>query len=102
MLPLFGFLLFAAIQGLPASLFHLYLLISIYQSTMAEALTMPLSVDDEKARKSSLEDSQNDSLESIERIREIDPDIERRVLRKCDWWVVPAPTVMFMLSFIDR
>ncbi|KAG9711617.1 hypothetical protein KCU73_g17130, partial [Aureobasidium melanogenum] len=69
---------------------------------MAEALTMPLSVDDEKARKSSLEDSQNDSLESLGRIREIDPDIERRVLRKCDWWVVPAPTVMFMLSFIDR
>ncbi|KAG2170643.1 hypothetical protein JADG_010382 [Aureobasidium aubasidani] len=69
---------------------------------MAEALTVPLPLADEKARKSSLEQSQNDSLESIERIREVDPDIERRVVRKCDWWVVPAPTVMFMLSFIDR
>ena len=73
---------------------------------MAAALTPPLSSGDEKgdekACKSSLEDSQNDSLESIERIREVDPDIERRVVRKCDWWVVPAPTVMFMLSFIDR
>ncbi|KAI4718923.1 MFS general substrate transporter [Aureobasidium sp. EXF-10727] len=69
---------------------------------MAEALTLPLSVEDDKACKSSLGNSQNDSLESIERIREIDPDIERRVVRKCDWWVVPAPTIIFMLSFVDR
>lgn len=73
---------------------------------MAEVLTPPLSSgdekSDEKACKSSLENSQNDSLESIERIREVDPDIERRVVHKCDWWVVPAPTIMFMLSFIDR
>jgi hypothetical protein len=56
---------------------------------MAEALTPPDSVGD-------------DSLDSMERIKEVDPDIEKRVVRKCDWWVVPAPTVMFMLSFIDR
>jgi hypothetical protein len=69
---------------------------------MAEALTPPDSVGDEKARKASLENSSNDSLDSMERIKEVDPDIEKRVVRKCDWWVVPAPTVMFMLSFIDR
>jgi hypothetical protein len=69
---------------------------------MAEALTVALPLVEEKARQTSLEHSQNDSLESIERIKEIDPEIERRVVRKCDWWVVPAPTIMFMLSFIDR
>lgn len=69
---------------------------------MAEALTVPLPVRDEKARQTSLDNSRVDSLDSIESIKEIDPEIERRVVRKCDWWVVPAPTIMFMLSFIDR
>jgi hypothetical protein len=32
----------------------------------------------------------------------IDPNIEKRVIRKCDLRVVPPTLILFMLSFLDR
>ncbi|KAJ4509233.1 hypothetical protein HRR78_006134 [Exophiala dermatitidis] len=32
----------------------------------------------------------------------IDPELERRVVRKIDWHVTPLVTFLFLLSFLDR
>lgn len=67
---------------------------------MSEALPVPLPVEDEKVRiQSSTDSGLSDEALSI---TEIDPEIERRVVRKCDLRVVPPTLILFMLSFLDR
>lgn len=66
---------------------------------MATAPTIPLPLVDEKAR-ASISDTRDpkDVRQSVD----IDPILEKRVIRKCDWRVVTPTIVMFALSFIDR
>ena len=66
---------------------------------MAEALPVPLSVDDEKAKTSA---STSSDTPSAANDVYIDPAIEKRVIRKCDLRVIPPTLVLFMLSFLDR
>ena len=37
-----------------------------------------------------------------EDVQHIDPAIERRVVRKCDWRVLPPVMFVFMVTFWDR
>lgn len=67
---------------------------------MATAPTVPLPLADEKAR-ISISNAARDS-DDTQQIMHIDPKFEKRVIRKCDWRVVPPTIVMFALSFIDR
>lgn len=67
---------------------------------MATAPTVPLPLADEKAR-ISISNAARDS-DDTQQIMHIDPKLEKRVIRKCDWRVVPPTIVMFALSFIDR
>ncbi|KAF2168123.1 hypothetical protein M409DRAFT_65638 [Zasmidium cellare ATCC 36951] len=63
---------------------------------MAEALPVPLPVEVEKQKiQSSLHSDSSPQLE-------YDPEIEKRVIRKCDLRVVPPTLVLFALSFLDR
>lgn len=39
---------------------------------------------------------------SINYVEPIDPEAEKRLLRKCDRHVLPACTVLFFLAFMDR
>ncbi|KAF1353103.1 MFS transporter [Delphinella strobiligena] len=67
---------------------------------MAQTSTPPFFIADEKARFSvSHARGSNASQATIE---DIDPEIERRVIRKCDWRVVPPTIIIFALSFVDR
>ncbi|GAB7352783.1 hypothetical protein MBLNU459_g3405t1 [Dothideomycetes sp. NU459] len=66
---------------------------------MATAPTVPLPLADEKAR---ISVTHARDSEEARQIVDIDPKLEKRVIRKCDWRVVPPTIVMFALSFIDR
>ena len=70
---------------------------------MTEALPMPLPVE---AEKSKITTSTSSGLSSLTEDQEgsfcIDPEIEKRVVRKCDLRVVPPTLVLFALSFLDR
>ena len=66
---------------------------------MSEGQPVPMPLADVKralaAESSSPERSSEDHVF-------IDPEIERRVVRKCDMRVIPPTLVLFMLSFLDR
>lgn len=65
---------------------------------MTEALPVPLSVDDEKEKIGASTSSSPDPNDDVY----IDPAIERRTIRKCDYRVIPPTLILFMLSFLDR
>ena len=65
---------------------------------MSEALPVPLSVADEKAKIAGSTASDSPRHSDVY----IDPQIEKRVVRKCDLRVVPPTLLLFMLSFLDR
>ena len=62
------------------------------------AIAMPVA--DEKGRISI--SHAGDSNASQTTTDDIDPELEKRVIRKCDWRVVPPTIIIFALSFIDR
>lgn len=66
---------------------------------MTEALPVPLPPKDDKDKIASTEATYKESDESSVNI---DPEIEKRVVRKCDLRVVPPTLVLFALSFLDR
>lgn len=39
---------------------------------------------------------------AVESTFSIDPDEERRLVRKIDWWVLPPIMLLYLNSFIDR
>lgn len=57
---------------------------------------MPLSVEVEKQK---IQSSLHSDLSPQP---EYDPEIEKRVIRKCDLRVVPPTLLLFALSFLDR
>jgi hypothetical protein len=67
---------------------------------MTEALPVPLSAEDEKRKVATSNSS--DTPSPIANDVYIDPNIEKRVIRKCDLRVVPPTLILFMLSFLDR
>ncbi|KAL9625386.1 MAG: hypothetical protein Q9160_000449 [Pyrenula sp. 1 TL-2023] len=63
---------------------------------MAEAMPIPLSPDMEKHFLGIKEDRASSELSDI------NPELEKRVLRKCDLRVVPPCMLLFAVSFLDR
>jgi len=57
---------------------------------------------DEKAEALHIEDGAVDSKSSGSQGLVIDPEAEKRLLRKCDLRVVPALWLLFLLAFLDR
>lgn len=58
----------------------------------------PPLIADEKGHRISLSNASGSNDSSFH----IDPEVEKRVIRKCDWRVVPPTIIIFALSFIDR
>ena len=67
---------------------------------MTEALPVPLSAEDEKMKIATSTSSGTPS--PMPNDLYIDPQIEKRVIRKCDLRVIPPTLILFMLSFLDR
>jgi hypothetical protein len=66
---------------------------------MSEGQPVPMPLADEKLATASTSSGTTGPMD--EHIF-IDPEIEKRVLRKCDLRVIPPTLVLFMLSFLDR
>jgi len=66
---------------------------------MADGLALPLPIADEKARISIIHPETSNSSQTT---LDFDASLEKRVIRKCDWRVVPPTIIIFALSFIDR
>lgn len=66
---------------------------------MASSPTTPLAIADEKARYAISRANYSDGSQTSS---EADSEIEKRVIRKCDWRVIPPTIIIFALSFIDR
>ena len=64
---------------------------------MTEAAPVPLPVEDEKEKIAA-----STSSSPLPNDVDIDPAIERRMIRKCDYRVIPPTLILFMLSFLDR
>ncbi|KAK8026381.1 hypothetical protein PG991_003437 [Apiospora marii] len=58
-------------------------------------------VDNDSTEKGSLP-SPASSIENVEQQHDIDPDAERRLLRKLDCTVYPILFIVYMMSFLDR
>lgn len=58
-------------------------------------------VDNDGTEKGSLP-SPTSSIDNVEQQHEIDPDAERRLLRKLDCTVYPILFIVYMMSFLDR
>ncbi|KAK8139445.1 hypothetical protein PG984_002825 [Apiospora sp. TS-2023a] len=58
-------------------------------------------LDHDSTEKSSLP-SQTSSIDDVEQQHVIDPDAERRLLRKLDFTVYPILFIVYMMSFLDR
>lgn len=65
---------------------------------MTEAAPVPLPVKDEENKISSTIQTASED----DRRENIDPAVERRVIRKCDLRVVPPTVLLFTLSLIDH
>lgn len=79
-------------------LLHFLLCHFFLRTDIMEKLTLPIDPIDNEVKKDALADSPVIELGAAS----IDPDIERRVVRKCDLRVMPPVFCLFLITFWDR
>lgn len=63
---------------------------------------MDTHIADEKLKELHVEDITVEANDRNAERYEIDPEREKRLLRKLDWRVIPVLWFLYMLSFLDR